>query len=230
MNTTDTAQPPVEPHDDDGLNSAANQPDVTYPTIFMQWWGDYTPDCTDTKLPDDGNVTWCRDRINESDVVYVPAAELARLRQDVFQTYSWEQGSMLPVTEWGDWIKANDYRRTVAENERLREQLAAVTAERDRWELIADERSAYRDSLRLASGCPDGTALAEWVGRLREDARRLDWLGLNLTKISRGPTAFLSKCKEPYCWEDHPTLRAAIDHLMPQPPTSAPTAAQGGGA
>lgn len=63
----------------------------------------------------------------------------------------------------------------------------------------------------------DRNALRAEVERLRADAERLDWLSENLHKISRSPSAFLSKDKEPYCWSDHPTLRDAIDASKEQP-------------
>lgn len=51
-----------------------------YPRIFMQWHGDGDPQFP---LPDHDAVTWCINRINASDVEYLPVAELTALRAHV---------------------------------------------------------------------------------------------------------------------------------------------------
>lgn len=60
-----------------------------YPHIFMQWHGE-GPEAF--PLPDSDEVTWAENRINESDVEYVPASELAAVTAE----RAWQPISILP--------------------------------------------------------------------------------------------------------------------------------------
>lgn len=159
--------------------------------------------------------------MNTTDTAHPPVEP----HQDIFQTYSWEQGSMLPVTEGGDWMKTPDYRRTLAENDRLREQLAAVTAERDgvnvRWNEDLLKITDYTERalrIRLASGCPDGTALAEWVERLRRAVTLASHIYDEMDAVNWDADSG---------WQasSYEGARDECDAIMEamQPPTSAPT-------
>lgn len=125
------------------------------------------------------------------------------------QRYQPERDDFIHLDNKGDYVLhadtvAFDKDDLAAERDQLRLDLKDMQQSRDEYKALY--QTAYNERAALQSA---NKALAA-------DRSRLEWLAHkhNLHRISSSSSTFFSQCKEPYCWDKHPTLRAAIDAAM----------------
>ena len=95
-------------------------------TIWLQWYGDADPD--EAGEPDHEDVTWCEDKINDSDVEYVSADALAtaeeRIKELEAERKRLEKSQMDLGEAWAREIRKNNLERSLSD--KMEEALTAL--------------------------------------------------------------------------------------------------------